>query len=329
MLLFAYCPHIRKGNANRHPIPGRSQCTGEERLRLNKEESQAMLADPSRLLPARSLAAICLIALVSVHLPAQVSAPQSGFVPRAAESASVDIVVQGALDAELQPLLAVLKDGREVQLAAWTFWRGKIAGRSVVISRTEVGPINAVAATTLAITHFRPRLIINQGTAGANDPDLKVFDIIIGESTVDYGAFHSMPAKAGEGVQLSRWSPVVHRLRLDGRARVPFERFPGDEEMTKAALATKYAHGRVLKGIIGSAFEFNREIDRLLWVRKTYGALSEDMESAFAAGTAVGFKTRFLAIRIISDSEFYAPQIQGSAGEYCAAFVLDVIKQVK
>jgi nucleoside phosphorylase len=53
------------------------------------------------------------------------------------------------------------------------------------------------------------------------------------------------------------------------------------------------------------------------------------MESAFAAGAAVGFKTRFLAIRIISDSEFYAPQVQGTAGEYCAAFVVDVIKQLK
>lgn len=288
-----------------------------------------MPANAFRLRLTMSLAAVCLLALLTIHLPAQGSPPQSEPFARAAESAPVDIVVQGALDVELQPLLAAVEDKREIQLAAWTFWRGKIAGRSVVISRTEVGPINAVAATTLAITHFRPRLVINQGTAGANDPDLKVFDIIIGESTVDYGAFHSAPAKAGEGIHLSRWSPMTHRLRLDGRGRVPFERFPGDEEMMKTALATKYAHGRVLQCVIGSAFEFNREIDRLLWVRKTFGASSEDMESAFAAGAAVGFKTRFLAIRIISDSEFYAPQVQGTAGEYCAAFVVDVIKQLK
>jgi len=288
-----------------------------------------MPTNPSRLLPARSLAAVCLLALLNIHLPAQGWAPQSRPVALADASAPVDIVVQGALDSELQPLLAALEDKHEIQLAAWTFWRGKIAGRSVVVSRTEVGPINAVAATTLAITHFRPRLIINQGTAGANDPDLKVFDIIAGESTVDYGAFRSEPAKAGEGIQLSRWSPMPHRLRLDGKARVPFKSFPGDEELMKMALATKYSRGRVLKGVIGSAFEYNREVDRLLWVRKTFGASSEDMESAFAAGAAAGFKTRFLAIRIISDSEFYAPQPQDMAGEYCAAFVVDVIKQMK
>lgn len=60
-------------------------------------------------------------------------------------------------------------------------------------------------------------------------------------------------------------------------------------------------------------------------VRKTYGAVSEDMESAFAAGAAAAFKTPFLAVRIISDSEFYAPQIQWTAGGRGAAFVVDLI----
>ena len=78
--------------------------------------------------------------------------------------------------------------------------------------------------------------------------------------------------------------------------------------------------------MIGSAFEFNREIDRLVWANKTYGAVSEDMESAFAAGAAVGFGVRFVAVRIISDSEFHSPEFQQIAGEYCAAFVVEVVK---
>lgn len=244
-------------------------------------------------------------------------------------SESVDIVVQGALDSELQPLLAALEGKEVIQIAAWTFWRGKIGSKRVVVSRTEVGTINAVAATTLAITTFKPKLIINQGTAGANDPELKVFDIVVGEATVDYGAFRSAHADAGAGIDQSRWTPIPHRLRLDGKERVTYKNFPGDEETMKAALDTPYKRGRLVKGIIGSSFEFNKEIDRLIWVRKTYGASSEDMESAFAAGTAIGFKTRFLAIRIISDSEFHSPKLEEIAGEHCAAFVVDVIKKLK
>ena len=245
-----------------------------------------------------------------------------------AGNAPVELVIQGAVDTELQPLLAALTERETIQIAAWTFWRGQLAGRRVVISRTEVGPVNAVAATTLAILHFRPRLIINQGTAGAADPALRVFDVVVGESTVDYGAFRSVHAEAGAGIDQRRWSPMSHRLRLDGKERIEFKTFPGDPAAVAAALATPNSRGRVVKGIVGSAFEFNREIDRLSWVHATYGAASEDMESAFAAGTAVGFGVPFLAIRMISDSEYYAPELQVVTGEYCAAFVLDVVARL-
>ena len=106
------------------------------------------------------LAVVCAAACVaSARLPA--TAPPQ---PHPA----VDIVVQGAVDTELQPLLGALDRKEQVQIAAWTFWRGW-AGKTVVVSRTEVGPVNASTATTLAIVNFRPRLIINQGTAGAVD----------------------------------------------------------------------------------------------------------------------------------------------------------------
>jgi adenosylhomocysteine nucleosidase len=242
---------------------------------------------------------------------------------------AADLVVQGAVDTELQPLLGALAGKEQIQIGAWTFWRGRIAGKTVVVSRTEVGSVNASTATALAIVNFRPRLIINQGTAGAAIPDLKLFDIVVGEATVDYGAFRSTHADAGAGVDLSRWTPMPHRLRLDGGERVAFDRFPGDPAAVDAALKVANPRGRVVKGIIGTAFEFNREVDRLVWMNKTYGVVSEDMESAYAAGTATGFKTPFVAIRIISDSDFLGTEFQPIAGEYCAAFVLELVRNWK
>jgi adenosylhomocysteine nucleosidase len=283
--------------------------------------------------PGRGIVAALVLFLAAVCLAA-CSGPAAARPPAAAPAAAAkpypaaDIVVQGAVDTELQPLLGALEGRELIQIAAWTFWRGRIAGKSVVVSRTEVGPVNASAATTLAIVNFRPRLIINQGTAGAADPSLKVFDIVVGEATVDYGAFRSAPAGAGAGVDLSRWAPMPHRLRLDGKDRVAFDRFAGDPAAAAAALDMPNPRGRVVKGVIGSAFEFNREVDRLVWMNKTYGVVSEDMESAFAAGTAAGFKTPFVAIRIISDSEFLGTEFQPVAGEYCAAFVLELIRRL-
>jgi adenosylhomocysteine nucleosidase len=268
-----------------------------------------------------------LAALVLCLAACGAAAPRHPATSPAGPHPAADIVVQGAVDTELQPLLAALEGKEQIQIAAWTFWRGRIAGRTVVVSRTEVGPVNASTATTLAIVNFRPGLIINQGTAGAAVADLNLFDIVVGEATVDYGAFRSAHADAGGGVDLSRWTPMPHRLRLDGKERVAFDRFPGDPAAVGAALRVANPRGRVVKGIIGTAFEFNREVDRLVWMNRTYGVVSEDMESAYAAGTAAGFRTPFVAIRIISDSDFLGTEFQPVAGEYCAAFVLELIKR--
>jgi adenosylhomocysteine nucleosidase len=240
----------------------------------------------------------------------------------------VDVVVQGAVNSEMAPLVESLAGATRIQIGAWTFWRGRLGDKSVVISRTEVGPINAVAATTLAVTSFHPRLIINQGTAGATGPDLRVFDIIVGEATVDYGGFQTEHAEAGAGSDPSSWMRMMHRLRFAGVERIELPVFPGDPDVLAFALAQPYAHGRVRKGIIGSAFQFNREVDRLRWIREKYGAVSEDMESAFAAGAAMGFSTPFLAIRIISDSDFYDPGIHPGAAGYCAEFVARLVREL-
>jgi adenosylhomocysteine nucleosidase len=259
---------------------------------------------------------------------APVSRPQRPDAGPAAGATRVDIVIQGAVDAEVMPLVAALEGATRVQIAAWTFWRGRIGDKDVVVSRTEVGPINAVAATTLAIQTFRPRLIINQGTAGATVADLRVFDIIVGDATVDYGGFSTSHADAGQGSDQATWRRMPHRLRFAGDERLALPVFPCDPAIAQLALSQPYAHGRVLTGVIGSAFQFNKEVDRLLWIREKYDAVSEDMESAFAGGTALGFDTPFAAVRIISDSDFYSPGIHPDAAQRAAEFVIQLVGHI-
>jgi adenosylhomocysteine nucleosidase len=95
----------------------------------------------------------------------------------------------------------------------------------------------------------------------------------------------------------------------------------------EAALRMKYAGGKLVKGNIGSAYQYNRELDRIKWLRATYGIDSEDMESAFSAGVAIGMRVPFLAVRIISDSEWTHPHFEASTGETCARFVVELIRR--
>jgi adenosylhomocysteine nucleosidase len=215
-----------------------------------------------------------------------------------------------------------------VQIDAWTFWTGRIAGKSVVVSRTEVGPLNATAATVIGIRFFHPAVVINQGTAGGHNRELKLWDIVIGERTTDFSGLGQTHGDSGTGVRFERWTPLYNRLRIDGRERVTFESFPGDALLVKFALTVPYGRGRVVSGNVGSAFRFSRELDLIDWVRRTYKTDSEDMESAYAAGVATAMHVPFVAVRIISDTEWEHPTYETIAGQYGAEFVLQMVRSL-
>src|SRR5712664_769993 len=136
-------------------------------------------------------------------------------------------------------------DKKEITIAAWTFWTGRIGIKSIVISRTEMGPINAAAATALGIEKFHPAAIINQGTAGAHSVQLALWDIVVGEYSTDYSAFKSVHRDKGAGIDTERWTPLSHGLRLDNKTLTQFQKFPGDATLVTAALAIPYSRGKV------------------------------------------------------------------------------------
>ena len=241
------------------------------------------------------------------------------------------LLVQGALDVELGPLLDSLAPparGRERRIAAWSFWRGRIGRHDVVVCRTGVGPINAAASTTLAIREFRPWAVINQGTAGGHNRALRLWDIVLGERTTDFSAFEAPHGDAGAGVDTRAWKPKPHVLRTPQGEPRTYPSFPGDPALLAAAEKIRNPRGRVLRGNIGSAFQYNRQLDHIDWLHRAYGTDTEDMESAFAHGAAVAFGVPFLAIRMVSDTEWDHPHFERIAGQYCAEFVVELIRSL-
>ena len=104
--------------------------------------------------------AVCASFLVAVFATISQAGAIGATAPEAAASQPAfgcDVLVQGAMDVEIQPLLDALEGAERIQIAAWTFWKGRIGPQRVVVSRTEVGPTNAAIATVLGIERFRPR----------------------------------------------------------------------------------------------------------------------------------------------------------------------------
>lgn len=247
------------------------------------------------------------------------------------EASVCPIAVQGALDIEISALLKAMGTYKQETAGGYTFFIGKVGNAPVVVSRTEMGMTNSAAATAILIEKYHPRLIINQGTAGGHDPALQVFDTVIGAEVINIGRMESKRLGAGEGIHPRDWKLIPTDIRVDGEAK-EFAEFTSDPILVKTAVraAKRYKHGKVVVGKIGSSDFWNKEVDRILWFHKTNGTSAEEMEAASVAQVAYVFKVPFLSIRTISNSEVASGNYidQPRAGQYCAEFVIEIIKEL-
>src|SRR5262249_57026056 len=85
---------------------------------------------------------------------------------RARDRGPVALVV--ALEAELQHVLAAVGRVREKQDGIWLDRYATVAGLLVVAVRSGVGLINTAAATERVINAYKPRVVLNYGSAGAH-----------------------------------------------------------------------------------------------------------------------------------------------------------------
>ena len=62
---------------------------------------------------------------------------------------------------------------------------GVLNGKEVLLVKSGVGKIWAAICTQIVIYKFNPKIIINVGVAGALDPRLKTFDIVMAETVIN------------------------------------------------------------------------------------------------------------------------------------------------
>ena len=252
--------------------------------------------------------------------------------PATAASGAPPILVQGAMDIEIRTLAAALTGGRQERVRDFVFWIGTIDGYPVVVSKTLKGMENAAAATALAAERYHPLAIINQGTAGGHQPDLHVFDIVLGAEAVNLGSFKTGYRTHGTGSVVAEWSPL-DLLRTDGSAAQDpnartMRRFRGDPSLLAAArgVGPRYAKGHVVEGVIGSSEIWNSEMDRIEFFRERFGTAAEEMETVAAAQMAAMFDVPFLGIRILSNNITNGGAYDAATGDACQVFVTDVVK---
>jgi adenosylhomocysteine nucleosidase len=172
-----------------------------------------------------------------------------------------------------------------------------------VLAEMGMGKTNAAMATTLLLTHLRPRMVICAGGGGGLNPALRWGDTIIVEKTIhhDYGALRPDA--------MTRW-PTLNPIAQEENPLY----LPTDATLTALAISTAQHISlptiltregertpRILPGILatGDVFVTAPQTRRELW--QSLQADLIDMEGAAVVQIARQFGVASVVVRSISD----------------------------
>jgi len=191
----------------------------------------------------------------------------------------------GAMECELQGILALLRDARQETHPPYTFTEGRLHGCEIVAVCSGIGLVNAALATQALVDYYRVDCVINPGVAGALSKELNVCDVVISN-------------------QVTYWDFDARQL-LTGFPFLKDPYFPADDVLARLCLAhcgdVIKPNKLVLGGVVsGQLFVDNLETKERL--RNDFGAVCVEMESAAVAHACALTHTPFLILRSISDA---------------------------
>ncbi|BCB02623.1 5'-methylthioadenosine/S-adenosylhomocysteine nucleosidase [Bacillus sp. KH172YL63] len=243
------------------------------------------------------------------------------------------IIIQGPMPIEAETFAGKLEGVKEEKTGNFVFYKGELDDYPVIVAKTGKGMENTAAATAVIIEKYDPVAIINQGTSGGHDPALHVFDIVIGERTVNLGSLKTGNLADDEGIDPEAWKPMDLMASEGSAGEDPnaenIRFYEGGEGLLAAAKAVKYTYkeGKVVEGTIGSADVWNNEVDRIQWFHKKYGTSVEEMEGAAAAQIADAYNVPFLGIRILSNNKTNDGKYNPHTAAANQGYVYEVVKE--
>lgn len=232
------------------------------------------------------------------------------------------IVIQGALESELDLLLNTFEVLKVNTVGGFPFYECRYQNRPVVVSRTKIGEISAAIATTMAIQTYRPKWILNQGTAGALTDWLNVGDVVVGTRVCYLSQFSTDPTRDADAI--NPWKSDAYRS-VDGD-EVSYCANPALLKAVQSACRelphTVHFH------VIGSGDVWTKDPQAIHRCHQHLGAVCEAMECTGAYLAANSLGTPLISIRAISNNELKHQSYDQSSGILAQKFVLALLDRL-
>lgn len=225
----------------------------------------------------------------------------------------------GAMEEEVETLLAQMENKTAATVAGSTFYEGTLSGLNVVVVQCGIGKVNAALCVQILCDRYQITHAVNTGIAGSLCADLDIGDLVVSRDAMyhDFDCVHfGYPYGKVPGMD------VVS--------------FPADEMMVRLAVeAARQVHpDHVTIGTVASGDQFvASEAVKDKIIAHTQ-ALCTEMEGAAIAQTAYRNGIPFVILRAISDkadnsAQMDYPTFEKQAAHRCAAVTMKLAAALK
>ena len=213
----------------------------------------------------------------------------------------------GAMQEEVETLLAAMENKNVQDRAGSTFCEGTLNGLDVVVVQCGIGKVNAALCVQILCDCYGVTAVVNTGIAGSLNAQLDIGDLVISRDAMhhdfDCHAF-GYPVGQVPGMPLTfEADPTMVELAYAAAEQVN----PGHTKLGRVASGDQFVCEKALK-------------DQIISVSQ---ALCTEMEGAAIAHTAWKNGIPFVILRAISDkaddsAEMDYPTFEAAAADRCA-----------
>jgi adenosylhomocysteine nucleosidase len=231
----------------------------------------------------------------------------------------IKLGIIGAMEQEVETLLAQMEEKTACTKAGSTFYEGKLQGLDVVVVQCGIGKVNAAMCVQVLCDRFAVTHVVNTGIAGSLNAQLDIGDLVISEDAMyhDFDCVHfGYPMGKVPGMDVVA--------------------FPADAALQTLAFAAAESvnAGHTKRGRVASGDKFVAEETVKNRIIEITGALCTEMEGAAIAQTAYRNGVPFVIIRAISDkadnsAEMDYPTFERIAAHRCAAVTMQLAAALK
>lgn len=195
------------------------------------------------------------------------------------------LAIMGAMEEEIEPLLAHFKNVNIVEFANNKYYEVNYNGLDIVIAYSKIGKVFASLTATTMIEKFGCDTLLFSGVAGAINPELKIGDLIIADKLcqhdLDITAFGHPNGFVPGGSVFVETSDKLRDIAKE---------------------VAKENDLKVIEGTIATGDQFVHSVERKDFIESTFKADALEMEGASVAVICDALNVPFFVLRAISDS---------------------------